>query len=269
MNYIQLLNNNDKLAKLKEDYLKELYSEEAYEDFKSFSNELKFVYITGFFPNVSLFEGDDFIVPLQKFGLNRSFVFKYFKSFESYKRDIDSVLQNNKPLIEFYTTDVVSNMVYSTLYFYLDAAFKRNISNCFNIDISRLVNKVKRQANFPKYKDDAQHILQLEQDENIKAFFSQYNPKDINIYSVLKKELNFSHKIYFNNLYHFILDIHKRYNEQFDVECASNIKVLLYDLMHVMLLDAESVLNNSYDVVASYKTEREFKIKRVQSLLNI
>lgn len=223
----------------------------------------KLVYLRNSIIYLSFFPEDEQVLNmLQKLGYS-NFVMKNFISTKAVFLELGELQSSSGFYIDY-------SMFYSAYNEYAGLFFVKQLAFDSNINLIKIFDKEKRSIkgkkhhlNHPEF-----HRLMTEMSENYDkiASLNEIAPRDM--YSSMKKWLNFRHKKIYKALYKELWELNDLDNSI--QKEKRDFKVFFYDLLWVT--PANRVLLkiiNHKDILGKYNTLERFKIKKVEELFDV
>jgi len=231
------------------------------EDFLELKPVDKFITLAPEIAVFAMFDDEEVIALIQELEIGKG-VTKYFVKADNIFESLDELSEKSKFLWAFET-------IWGFYSLHIKTFFNIQLSYDLGFDIKEISKKMRRQeknGNLPvEFKKiyDVLHVFdnKIEQEE-FEMKFPFFNESVI---KSIKKDISFSHKFNFHNLYHVLLEFNEKVNG-LSINLP-DFKCDFYDLCEILLRD-KSILNNSLDAQAKYGKpgSRRFKIKRIDSL---
>lgn len=109
--------------------------------------------------------------------------------------------------------------------------------------------------------------------KTVKSYFDELfiamevDSRKDNVYSNMMRNINYPYKIFYKALYQFMYTANKTYHPHNKFN-QTDFKVFFYDLLEIIIINKD-LLNDNHEESGVHPTIREFKKKRVTSLLGV
>ena len=159
---------------------------------------------------------------------------------------------------------------YCSMFFTKKVSMSLSGSNLIKEAATKLQRKERdrEKANKPEEESEFNSAM-----KTVKSYFDELfiamevDSRKDNVYSNMMRNINYPYKIFYKALYQFMYTANKTYHPHNKFN-QTDFKVFFYDLLEIIIINKD-LLNDNHEESGVHPTIREFKKKRVTSLLGV
>jgi len=220
----------------------------------------KWVILQHVMPVLFLNNDNGVISLLKSFGIVK-YTPKFFTPINNFFEELDKYQQKSKFVLRY-------EVIWICYHGYAKEFFRKQLFYDLGLNLNKMLVKASRDEKRVGLHPILEELYDAS--KKVKDFVKNEAPEirstifDESLGKSVKKQINFPHKVELYNLYQLSLYWNK---EAKLIEIHEpDFKYDFHDLLEIVIIDRD-ILNETHDTLATYKTERREKIKRVERLI--